>query len=47
MTAPDIAFIVALLLAAIDEVTAKGRSTTHWAIIFICIGLLWHLAPWA
>ena len=45
MGVPDIAVIIALVLAAIDQVTAKGKSTTHWSIIFICIALLWHLVP--
>ena len=45
MTAPDVAVIIALILAVIDQVTARGRSTTHWAIIFICVALLWHLLP--
>jgi len=41
----DVAVIVALVLAAIDQVRAKGQSTTHWSIILICLALLWHLVP--
>ena len=41
MTIPVLLFIVGLILAAIDEVRARGQSLTGWAVILICIGLLW------
>ncbi len=41
MSIPTILFIVALILAVIDEVRAQGQSLTGWAVILISIGLLW------
>jgi hypothetical protein len=38
---PEILFIVALILAGIDEIRAKGQSLTGWAVVLVCIGLLW------
>jgi hypothetical protein len=34
-------FIVALILALVDEFRAQGQSLTGWAVVLICIGLLW------
>jgi hypothetical protein len=44
-TPEDIFFIVALVLAAIEQVRAKGQSLVSWAAIAICVGLLWHIIP--
>lgn len=41
MGIPEILIIVALILAAIDEFRAQGQSLTAWAVILVCIGLLW------
>ena len=41
MTIPEILFIVALILAAIDEFRSQGRSLTGWAVVLVCIGLLY------
>ena len=41
MSIPDILFIVALILAAIDLIRARGNSLTGWAVVLVCIGLLW------
>lgn len=39
---PQVAlFFVALILAAIDLVRSRGESLTAWAVVVICIGLLW------
>jgi hypothetical protein len=38
---PIVLFIVALILAAIDEIRARGESLTAWAVILVAIGLLW------
>ena len=38
---PEIAFIVALILAIIEEFRAQGRSLISWAVILVCIGLLY------
>jgi hypothetical protein len=43
MNVPDVLFIVALILAIIDQVRARGQSLTCWAVILVCIGLLWGL----
>lgn len=41
MTIPAILFLVALILALIEEAGAKGRALTDWAVILLAIGLLW------
>jgi hypothetical protein len=41
VTIPVVLFIVALILAAVDELRARGESLTAWAVILIAIGLLW------
>lgn len=43
MNIPSILFIVALILALIDELRARGQSLTGYAVILISIGLLWGL----
>jgi cytochrome c oxidase subunit IV len=41
MTIPTILFVVALVLALVDEFRAQGQSLTGWAVVLISIGLLW------
>ena len=41
MSIPEILFIVALILALIEEFQASGRSLVGWAVALVCIGLLW------
>ncbi len=41
MTIPTILFVVALILALVDEFQAQGKSLTGWAVVMIAIGLLW------
>lgn len=41
MSIPEILFIVALILAAVDQFRARGQSLTGWAVILVCIGLLY------
>lgn len=41
MSIPDILFIVAVVLAAVDLVRSRGQALTSWAVLFICVGLLW------
>jgi len=41
MTIPTILFVVALVLALVEEFQAQGRSLLGWAVVFVCIGLLW------
>jgi drug/metabolite transporter superfamily protein YnfA len=43
MTVVDVLVIIALVFATIEEVQAKGRALTTWAVIFICAALLYHL----
>jgi hypothetical protein len=38
---PEVLFIVALILAIIEEFRAQGQSLVSWAVILVCIGLLW------
>ena len=41
MSLPIVLFIVALILAVIDQFRAQGQSLTAWAVICIAVGLLW------
>jgi len=41
MSIPTILFIVALILALVDEFRAQGQSLVGWAVVLIAIGLLW------
>jgi hypothetical protein len=38
---PTILFIVALILAIIEEFRVQGQSLVSWAVILIALGLLW------
>lgn len=33
--------LAALILALVDEFQAHGRSITGWAVVVLCVGLLW------
>ena len=35
-------YLVALILALVDEFIAHGRSILGWAVVAVCLGLLWH-----
>ena len=41
MSIATVLFIVALILAIIEEVRARGESLVSWAVIAIAVGLLW------
>jgi hypothetical protein len=41
MSIPTILFLIALILALVDEFRAQGQSLTGWAVVLISIGLLW------
>ena len=41
MTFPELLFIVALVLAGIEQIRDRGQSLALWAVILICVGLLW------
>ena len=41
MSIATILFLVALVLALVEEFQAQGRSLLGWAVVFVCIGLLW------
>jgi hypothetical protein len=43
MNIPTVLFLVALILALVDEFRARGQSLTGWAVVLVCIGLLWGL----
>jgi hypothetical protein len=40
---PDAWVVVGLVLAIVDQVRARGQAITTWAVIAVCIALLWHL----
>lgn len=41
MSLPVLLYVVALILALIDEFRAQGQSLTAWAVVFLAVGLLW------
>ena len=41
MSIPTVLFLVALILALVDEFQARGQSLLGWAVVIISIGLLW------
>ena len=41
MSIPLILFVVALILAAVDLFRSRGQSLTSWAVVLVCVGLLW------
>ena len=41
MSIPIVLFLVALILALVDEFRAQGQSLTGWAVVLVTIGLLW------
>ena len=41
MSIPTILVIVALILALVDEFRAQGQSLTGWAVVLVCVSLLW------
>jgi hypothetical protein len=45
MSITDVLVIVALILAIIEQFRARGQSLIVWAVILICIALLWGLLP--
>ena len=45
MSIPTVLFLVAFILALVDELQAEGKSLLGWAVAFIAVGLLWgHLS---
>jgi len=38
---PMVLTIVALVLALVEQLNARGRSLVAWAVVFVCIALLW------
>ena len=43
MAFPTVFYLVALILALVEEFQAQGRSILGWAVALVCIGLLWGL----
>ena len=41
MTIPTLLIIIGLVLALFEEFQAQGRSLLGWAVVFVCIALLW------
>jgi hypothetical protein len=41
MSIPTVLVVVALILALVDEFRAQGQSLTGWAVVLVCISLLW------
>jgi hypothetical protein len=38
-------YLVGLILALVDELLEHGRNILGWAVVAVCIGLLWtHLS---
>lgn len=45
MTIPDVLVIVALILAIVEQFRARGQALLVWAVILVCIALLWSIIP--
>ena len=43
MSIPTVLFLVALVIALIHEFQSNGRSLLGWAVVIVCVGLLWGL----
>ena len=41
MSIPIVLVLVALILALVDEFRARGQSLTGWAVVLVCVSLLW------
>jgi hypothetical protein len=41
MSIPTVLIIVALVLALVDELRARGQSLIDYAVILIAVALLW------
>ena len=41
MSVPTILILGALLLALIEEFQEQGRSLLGWAVVLVCLSLLW------
>lgn len=43
MSLPTVLEIVALVFAVVDLVQAQGKSLLAWAVVLVCVALLWGL----
>jgi hypothetical protein len=43
MTIPTVLYIVGIILAGIELARSRGQSLLAWAVVVVCIGLLWGL----
>lgn len=41
MSAQTLIIAAALILALVEEFQAQGRSLLGWAVVLVCIALLW------
>lgn len=41
MSIPVLLFAIGLVLALVEEFQAQGRSLVGWAVVAVCLGLLW------
>lgn len=41
MSIPTLLFAIGLILGLVEQFQAQGRSLIAWAVIAVCIGLLW------
>jgi hypothetical protein len=45
MNIPDVLVLVALILSVIEQVRARGQSLLTWAVLLVCVALLWGYLP--
>lgn len=45
MSIPTLLIIGGLVLALIEEFQAQGRSLLGWAVVLVCVALLWGNLP--
>lgn len=41
MSITTVFLMLALVFAGVEQIDAKGRSILAWAVILICVALLW------
>jgi hypothetical protein len=41
MSIATVLIVIGLVLALVDEFQAQGRSIIGWALVAVCLGLLW------
>lgn len=41
MSAPQILILLAAVFAVVEQFEARGRSLLAWAVLLVCVALMW------